>query len=558
MEKAYTIGLDYGTNSVRALVVDARDGTEIATSVWEYRRGDAGIVLDPSSPEFARQHPADYLDGLQSAVRGALDLARSNAKFAADRVIGIGIDTTGSTPIPVDSTGTPLAMDDQFADNPNALAWLWKDHTSYDEAQKITELAERIRPNYLAKVGGTYSSEWFWAKIWHCMNVDRKVFDAAASWIECADWIPAVITGNQQNPKRGVCAAGHKALYHSDWGGYPEPDFLEKLDPDLNRIRSSLPVQTFTVADSAGELSPEWAETLGLNQGIPVAVGAFDAHLGGIGSGIDSGVLVKNVGTSTCDMMVEPISSELADIPGLCGIVPGSILPGFYGMEAGQSAVGDIFNWFVQEIEPGGKRSHDDLVAGAEKLAPGQSGLLSLDWHSGNRTVLVDQRLSGMILGLNLHSTAPEIYRALIEATAFGARVIVERFEEFGVSVKRVVNCGGIAAKNKLVMQIYADVMNRTMEISKSDQTAALGSAIAGCVVAGAKAGGYDDFASATRAMTGVREDRFEPERGRVAIYDELFAIYRRLHDSFGTNTFSVNHYSVMKDLLAIRDKSRQ
>jgi len=562
MDKAYTIGLDYGTNSVRALVVDVRDGSEIATSVWEYRRGEAGIILDDSDPNLARQHPADYLDGLAAVVGEALERAGKHDGFSAERIIGIGIDTTGSTPLPVDEAGMPLAMRDEFEGNPNALAWLWKDHTAHEEAGAITELAAEIRPNYLAKIGGTYSSEWFWAKIWHCLKVDPTVFDAAHTWVECADWIPGVITGTSDPSilKRGICAAGHKGLFHTDWGGYPEPEFLERLDRRLAGLRQSLPDRAYTVADAAGALTDEWAKRLGLPAGIPVAVGAFDAHLGGIGSGIEPGILVKNVGTSTCDMMVEPESVDLPDIPGLCGIVPGSIRPGFHGMEAGQSAVGDIFNWFVGEIEPGGPEagSHEALQRRAEALLPGQSGLLALDWHNGNRTVLVDQRLTGMILGLTLHSTPAEIYRALIEATAFGARVILERFEEYGVQVERVINCGGIATKNSLVMQIYADVMNRTMEVSRSSQTGALGSAIAGSVVAGADAGGYDGFETAIEAMTGVLDTVYEPDRSRAEVYEELYHIYRRLHDAFGTKDYEANHFSVMKDLLAIRDRTRR
>ena len=483
MKKRFTLGLDYGTNSVRALIVDVADGSEIASSVWDYRRGDSGIILDSGDPDCARQHPQDYLDGLEACVKDTIVLARDCTGFSADQIIGIGIDTTGSTPLPVDDTGTPLAFLERFAANPHAMAWLWKDHSSHEEARSITETAAVEKPHYLTKIGGTYSSEWFWAKIWHALKAGPEVFDAAYTWVECADWIPAVLTGTEspERLKRGICAAGHKGLFHAAWGGYPEPDFLGKLDPALVRVRKSLPNMAFTVADTAGTLTAAWADRLGLRQAIPVAVGAFDAHLGGIGSGIEPGVLVKNVGTSTCDMMVEPLSTDLADIPGLCGIVPGSILPGYHGMEAGQSAVGDIFNWLVSEIEPGGKElgSHAVLEGQSELAHPGASGLLALDWHNGNRTVLVDQRLSGLIVGLNLHTKPHEIYRALVEATAFGAKIIMQRFEEYGVPVRRVVNCGGIAVKSSLVMQIYADVMDREMEVSKSVQTAALGSAIA-------------------------------------------------------------------------------
>ena len=558
MKKSFALGLDYGTNSVRALIVDTGDGTEISTAVWDYRRGEAGILLETGNPDLARQHPCDYLDGLTECVGAALKDAAGYPGFSAEHIVGIGIDTTGSTPLPVDRDGTPLAMSDAFSGNLNAHAWLWKDHTAHEEATEITRVAGEIRPNYLPKVGGTYSSEWFWAKIWHCIKIDPDVAREAYTWVECADWIPAVITGNS-NPeimKRGICAAGHKGLFHTDWGGYPEVEFLEHLDPRLVKVRNTLPNTAYTVADSAGDLTAEWAKKLGLTAGIPVAVGGFDAHLGGIGSGIQPGILVKNVGTSTCDMMVAPVAENLPDIPGLCGIVPGSILPGFHGMEAGQSAVGDIFNWFVQEIEPSGS-THRSLDEDAEALRPGESGLLALDWHNGNRTVLVDQRLTGLIVGLNLHSTPAEIYRSLIEATAFGARVIMERFVEYGVAVRRVVNCGGIAVKSGIVMQIYADVMNRTMEVSQSTQTGALGSAMAGSVVAGADRGGYADFGEAIERMTGVRDISYTPIPAHVAIYEKLYAHYKQLHDAFGTKSYDGSLFPVMKELLEIRDEVR-
>lgn len=560
MGSKYAIGLDYGTNSVRTLVVDVQSGEELASNVCNYATGIDGIILSERDPNLARQHPADYIEGLEQSIAGAIAGASSAPGFSADAVIGIGIDTTGSTPLPVDENGTPLALHEEFRDNPNAMAWLWKDHTGFAEAEEITELASKIRPNYLAKVGGTYSSEWFWAKMLHCLRVDRRVFAAARTWVEYADWVPAVLTGNTHPSrlKRGICAAGHKGLFHTDWGGYPEEDFLSRLDANLVGVRNTLPNEAYTVADSAGPLTAEWAEKLGLCRGIPVAIAGFDAHLGGIGSGIRPGILVKNIGTSTCDMMVAPLSTELQDIPGLCGIVPGSILPGYYGMEAGQSAVGDIFNWFVNVVQPGGELgSHKNLREEAQKMLPGESGLLALDWHNGNRTVLVDQRLTGLILGLTLHSKPAEIYRALIEATAFGARVIAERFENYGVAVDRVINCGGIATKDPFLMQIYADVMNKTMEISRSTQTAALGSAIAGSVVAGGQSGGYDNYNDAIDQMTGVLDLTYRPDSGHVKLYDELFAQYKRLHDAFGTREYSENLYTVMKDLLALRDRIR-
>ena len=428
----YTVGLDYGTNSVRALVVDVSTGEEIGTSVFEYPSGRQGILLDPKEPDLARQHPGDYVQGLEASIKGALNDAERTPGFSRSDVIGIGVDTTGSTPIPVDREGRPLAFDERFRNDLDAHVWLWKDHTSHAEAAEITEKAERSRPEYLAKCGGKYSSEWFWSKILHCARVAPEVFDAAYTWVEHADWMPAVLTGNEapDRLRRGICAAGHKAMFHHSWGGYPDERFLASLDERLLRVRRTLPDRAYSAAEPAGTLTDEWARRLGLTPGIPVAVGAFDAHLGAVGSGIQPGTLVKIIGTSTCDLMVAPMDRALPDIPGLCGIVPESVLPGQYGLEAGQSAVGDIFNWFVNVIRPEGL-DHAELTAQAEALRPGESGLLALDWHNGNRTVLVDQRLSGLILGLNLHSTPAEIYRALVEATAFGARVIMERYESY-------------------------------------------------------------------------------------------------------------------------------
>jgi L-ribulokinase len=429
------------------------------------------------------------------------------------------------------------------------------------EAIEITALARKIRPQYMAKCGGTYSSEWFFSKILHCRRTAPDVFRAAHLWVECADWIPANLTGTEAPDKLtvGVCAAGHKAMYSDEWGGYPDAAFLSKLDPELGKLRARLERKAATVDRAVGGLTPAWAKRTGLPAGIPVAVGAFDAHLGGVGSGIAPGTLVKIIGTSTCDMMVAPVGKKLADVPGLCGIVNGSILPGYYGLEAGQSAVGDIFNWFVNYLQPMGKEgTHAALTAGAEKLSPGESGLLALDWNNGNRTILVDQRLTGLLVGQTLYTTPAEIYRALIEATAFGALRIIQRFEEYGVKVKQIVNCGGISEKNPLVMQIYADVTGRAIRISRSGQTCALGAAIAGAVVAGRKAGGYENFAAAQKAMTGLKPRVFKPNPKAHQVYKELYRLYCQLHDAFGTKQGSGQLHNVMKDLIEIRNRARR
>lgn len=557
---AFTIGLDYGTNSVRALIVDVRTGEEIATSVWGFAHGEAGILLDPRDPNVARQHPADYVEGAERVLKESLAAAAEVADFSPGKVIGIGVDATGSTPIPVDASGTPLAFSDRFLDHPAAMAWLWKDHTSHAEAAAFTALAAEKRPEILAKCGGTYSSEWFWAKILHCKNTAPEVFEAAHTWVECPDWIPAFLCGVRDPAaiKRCACAAGHKGAYNPDWGGYPDAAFLAELDPALAELRATLPDACHAVGEPAGGLSAEWAEKTGLPAGIPVSVAAIDAHLGAVGCGIQPGALVRIMGTSTCDMIVHPLGAPLEDIPGICGIVPGSILPDAYGLEAGQSASGDIYNWFVNSIQPGGPEagSHAALTEGAAALRPGESGLLALDWNNGNRTVLVDPRLTGLMLGMTLHTKPAEMYRALIEATAFGARMIMERFEAYGVPCQRVIACGGIAVKNPLVMQIHADVMNRTLEVSRSEQTCALGSAMAAAVAAGPNAGGYAGFGEAARAMTGIRPEVYRPNPEAVAIYDRLHALYKTVHDAFGLKGAQVDTYPIMKELLAIREEA--
>lgn len=551
----FSVGLDYGTNSVRGLLVNIETGEEVGESVFPYPHGKSGILLSPRDPNLARQHPQDYLDGALFVIKEILRKGGQIKNFTPASVVGIGVDTTGSTPIPVDANGVPLALTPKFADDLAAMVYLWKDHTGHAEAAEITALAASIRPQYLAKCGGTYSSEWFWAKLLRCARHDKEVFAAAFTWVEHADWIPAVLAGTTapDQIKRGVCAAGHKAMFSDTWDGYPDAEFLGELSSELVRVRQTFPDEAYSVGTSIGTLCPEWAALTGLSTNVVVSVGGFDAHLGAVGSGITPGILVKNIGTSTCDMMVAPTVPALPDIPGLCGIVLGSILPEMYGLEAGQSAVGDIFNWFVNEIRPNGM-SHEELTAQAETLLPGESGLLALDWHNGNRTILVDQRLSGLVLGLTLHTTPVELYRAWVEATGFGARIIMDRFEEYGQRVDAIVNCGGIAAKSPLVMQIYADVMGKEIRISRSTQTAALGAAIAGAVAAGAHSG----FPQAMSKMTGLHPRVFVPNPDAARIYTRLYEQYRLIHDAFGVANSNSNLGSVMKELLAIRDEVRR
>ncbi|MCC6820601.1 MAG: ribulokinase [Verrucomicrobia subdivision 3 bacterium] len=557
MSTQYTIGLDYGTNSVRALIVNIANGAEVASAAWTYTHGSQGVILS-RDPNLARQHPADYVIGAEITIKHALAAAKKSVRgFRADQIIGIGVDTTGSTPLPVDANGQPLAFQKKFTNHPAAMAWLWKDHTGVNEAAEITALAKKRRPQFLAKCGGTYSSEWFWSKILHCLRTAPEVFNAAHAWVEFADYVPAMLTGTE-HPDRfiaGVCAAGHKAMWNANWGGWPDAAFLSQLDPRLGQLRGRLTPRVHSIDRAVGGLTTAWAGKTGLPAGLPVAVGALDAHLGAVGSGVAPGTLVKIIGTSTCDIAISPTARKLADVPGLCGIVDGSVLPGNFGLEAGQSAVGDIFNWFVNYIQPGGAvGTHEALTAAAARLQPGESGLLALDWNNGNRTILVDQRLTGLLLGQTLYTTPAEIYRALIEATAFGALTIINRFEEFGVKISSVVNCGGIAEKNPVVMQIYADVTGRPMKVSRSAQTCALGSAIAAAVVAGA----HKDYATAQKRMTGLKSRVFKPNAKAHATYKQLYRLYRKLHDALGTKKGSGNLYDVMKQLIEIRTSVRK
>lgn len=547
----YTIGLDYGTNSARALIVDCKDGREIGTAVVDYPSGNQGILLNPAEHHLARQNPADYVFVLEKVTLLALEAARvAEPSFSNDHVVGIGMDGTGSSPLPVDQNNVPLAHHPKFSANPNAQCWLWKDHTSIPEAAEITAIARETRPQYLVKTGGTYSSEWFWAKIWHCLKLDTEVFDAAHSWVELADFVPAVLAGinDPLAVRRGICMAGHKALYAEEWGGLPDKEFLSALDPRLAELRDRLYDKVHDASSTAGNLCQEWAAKLGLTAGIPIGIGAMDVHYGAIGCGIDEGTLVKVIGTSTCDCAVVSAEKTVADIPGICGIVRNAILPGYFGIEAGQSAVGDIFKWFVEGVL-GDASLHAKLTAEATSLKPGQSGLLALDWNNGNRTILVDQALTGLLLGQTLYTTQAEIYRALIEATAFGARAIIDRIREYGVPVERIVCSGGIAEKNPLLMQIYADVTGCEIRLSRSAQSCALGSAVAAAVVAGA----HPDFKSAQAAMTGLKETTYNPIPENQEIYQNIHALYLNLHNAFGGVCNNVGLSHVMKELLALK-----
>ncbi|WP_373237557.1 ribulokinase [Cohaesibacter celericrescens] len=524
------LGLDFGSDSVRAVVVRVVDGEELSSAVATYPRWAEGRFCDATRQQF-RQHPSDYLEAMTTAVRDAL------AQLPSDKapVIGIGVDTTGSSPLPVTADGTALALKDGFGTDPDAMCILWKDHTSVAEAQEINDLCHSGQfPDYTKYVGGIYSSEWYWAKI---LNVGRKnptVFRAAANWVELCDWVPSVLSGVDDAAKivRGCCAAGHKALFHPEFDGLPSRAWLQALDPCLGNLTTPLFSQTRTSDQVAGFLTSDWAGRFGLNAGIPIAVGAFDCHMGAVGAGIQPYSLVRVMGTSTCDILVAP-PQEVKDtlVGGICGQVPDSVLPGYTGFEAGQSSFGDVFAWFERLLQWGhtGRGRSGSLLSELEKeaaaLPPGAYGERALDWLNGRRTPDADQTVRAMLSGLHLGSTAPSIYRALIEATAFGSRAIVERFEEQGIPVKSVVAIGGIARKSDFISQVCADVMNRKVDVVQSDQACARGAAIFAATAAGA----YEDIHAAKDAMHSPIEKSFEPDPVAHEAYNAIYADYQRM-----------------------------
>jgi len=485
----YTIGVDYGTDSVRALVVDTATGREMGTHVFEYPRWKKGLYCDPATNRF-RQHPLDYLEGLEVSIVGALEQCEPGV---AENVVGISVDTTGSTPVAVNRQGTPLALLPGFEENSNAMFVLWKDHTALKEADEINNLVRSWGgEDYTKFEGGIYSSEWFWAKILHLLREDPSVRQQAWSWVEHCDWIPALLVGDTDplKLKRSRCAAGHKAMWHKAFGGLPAEEFLVQLDPLLRGVRERLFKETYSCEVQVGTLSEEWAVKLGLPVRVAVGAGAFDAHLGALGAEIGPYQLSKVMGTSTCDMLIAP-ADEVGERPveGICGQVDGSIVPGMVGLEAGQSAFGDIYAWFrdlllwpienlVLELdgldEPmkqkirkeSAKQMIARLSAAAEKIHPGETSLLALDWMNGRRTPDANQNLKGAVMGLTLGTDAPAIFRALVEATAFGARMIVDRFVEEGVRIDGVIALGGVAKKSPLVMQIVADVINKPIKVA--------------------------------------------------------------------------------------------
>lgn len=538
MKPAHVIGVDYGTDSVRAVLIDATDGREVSSSVFYYPRWKKGLYCDAAAHRF-RQHPLDYVEGLETAVRDCLQKA---GKEVAASVKALSVDTTGSTPVAVDRTGTPLALLPQFAENPNAMFVLWKDHTATKEAAAINAHAERYDINYLQFVGGIYSSEWFWAKLLQVLRADGEVRKACYSWVEHCDWIPFLLTGGTDvhAMKRSVCAAGHKALFAEEFGGLPPNSFFAELDPLLDGFTARLFTEAWPADAAVGTLSPEWASRLGLSTDVKVGVGAFDAHMGAVGGQIEPYHLSKVMGTSTCDMLVAPSGeTEGKLVRGICGQVPGSIIPGMLGLEAGQSAFGDVYAWFRQLLtwpveyilndEEAKNKLNEQLIARlsqeAARLPLTADDELAIDWLNGRRTPDANQLVKGAVINLNLASDAPRVFKALVEATCFGARAIVERFIEQGIEVKGLIGLGGVAKKSPYIMQTLSNVMNMPIRIHKSEQTCAAGAAMFAATVAGI----YNNVEEAMKAMGQGFDAVYSPEEEKVSIYEERYKAYRKL-----------------------------
>lgn len=538
MEHPFVIGVDFGTDSVRSVLIDAIDGKEISSSVFYYPRWKEGLYCNASINQF-RQHPLDYIEGLQTTIRDCLQKA---GKESSSQVKAISIDTTGSTPVAVDKAGVPLALRPGFEHNPNAMFVLWKDHTGTKEAAEINQHAEKFSVNFLQYVGGIYSSEWFWAKLLHIIREDEEVRKNTYSFVEHCDWIPFLLTGKNdvEQMKRGVCSAGHKALWAADFGGLPPNDFFTSLDPLLDGYTSKLFSETYTSDEAAGLLSREWAERLGLSTDVVIGVGAFDAHMGAVGGQIEPYHLSKVMGTSTCDMLVAPqneVNGKL--VRGICGQVPGSIIPGMMGMEAGQSAFGDVYAWFknllswpIQQMavdERTKQELSDNIISTLSKAAAAlplkENDELAVDWLNGRRTPDADQLLKAAIINLNLATDAPRIFKALVEATCFGAKAIVDRFNDQGVPVKGLIGMGGVAKKSPYIMQVMADVMNMPIRIHRSEQTCAAGAAMFAATAAGI----YEKVEDAMEAMGQGFDVEYKPDASKTALYNKRYQRYKEL-----------------------------
>ena len=545
--ESFVIGVDYGSDSVRTIIVNAANGNEVAAAVFYYPRWKQQLYCDASASRF-RQHPLDYIEGLEETIKSCLLQAGPSV---AVNVKAISVDTTGSTPVVVDKTGTPLALINGFENNPNAMFVLWKDHTSVKEAAEINEHAKKFDTNYLQFIGGIYSSEWFWAKMLHVLREDEAVRSAAYSFVEHCDWIPFLLTGGSDvnQMKRGVCAAGHKVLWAKEWGGLPPDEWFTALDPLLQGYTQRLFKDTYPADQAAGTISNEWALKLGLTNNVKIGVGAFDAHMGAVGGQIEPYHLSKVMGTSTCDMLVAPVD-EVGNklVKGICGQVPGSIIPGMMGMEAGQSAFGDAYAWFKNVltwplqnilahstitdldtikklIEETADKIISELSKQADLIPLRENSELAIDWLNGRRTPDADQSLKGALSGLHLGTNAPEIFKAIAEATCFGAKAIVDRFIEQGIPIKGLIGIGGVAKKSPFIMQMMADVINMPIRIHKSEQTCALGAAMFAATAAGL----YSKVEDAMQAMGQGFDAEYHPNQKKVGIYQKRYEKYKQL-----------------------------
>jgi len=542
MSKKYVIGIDYGTDSVRCIIVDAANGQEVASSQFQYQRWKSGLYCNPSRNEF-RQHPLDYIEGLEYVITDSLKKAGETVR---ENIKAISIDTTGSTPVAVDESGTPLALLPAFRDEPDAMFILWKDHSSVNQMMEINAHAKKFDFDYLRYVGGIYSSEWFWSKLLHILRKNEAVRNACYSWVEHCDWMPFLLTGGKHvsEMKRNVCTAGHKGLWSEEWKGLPPESFFSSLDPLLSDFTSRLYKQTFTADKRAGNLCSVWAEKLGLSQDVIIGIGAMDAHMGAVGGQIAPYYLSKVIGTSTCDILVAP-SNEMNGkyVPGICGLVNGSVIPGMIGMEAGQSAFGDIYAWFKNLLAWPLKYISDksefpdnsinkiidkiipELSNSAAQIPLNEENELSVDWLNGRRTPDANPLLKGAVTGLTLGTDAPKIFRSLVESTCFGSKAIVDRFIEQGVPVKGIIGIGGIARKSPFVMQMMADVLNMPIKINKSEQTSALGAAMFAATAAGI----YENVENAMNAMGHGFDIEYFPDDEKAKIYAKRYDRYKKL-----------------------------
>ncbi|KAA0965604.1 ribulokinase [Sporosarcina sp. ANT_H38] len=554
MTEKYAIGVDYGTQSGRAVLVSLENGREIADHVTPYRHG----VIDEKLPgtdieldyEWALQHPQDYLEVLENSIPAVLQQSGVNP----DDIVGLGIDFTACTMLPIDGEGEPLSNNPALKDNPHSWLKLWKHHAAQDEANKLNAIAEQRGEAFLQRYGGKISSEWMIAKIWQILNEAPDIYEQTDRFVEATDWVTSKLTGNLV---RNSCTAGYKSIWHKK-DGYPSKEFFKALDPRLENLTDTkLRGEVVSIGTKAGGLTAEMAELIGLNVGMAVSVGNVDAHVSVPAMGVaEPGKLVMTMGTSICSLL---LGEQEKEVEGMCGVVEDGIIPGFYGYEAGQSAVGDIFEWYVNQAVPEyvelaakeeGLNVHQWLEKNASNYQPGETGLLALDWWNGNRSTLVDTDLSGLLLGITLQTKPEEIYRTLLEATAFGTRKIVDAFTNSGLAVNELYVCGGLPHKNKLLMQIYADVTNRVIKVADSFQTPALGAAMFGAVAAGAANGGFDSILDATKKMARIKDQVITPIPENVVVYDKIYQEYSILHEYFGRG-----ENDVMKRLRAIRSE---